>query len=244
MNNTYTMNSFDPVYINIHNLEANSANSANINNLLVYSNNYINYLNNSVIYLNNSITYLNNLVNTINVQQQQNQQQQQNHQQQQNQQQNQHNAYLLNYTFADFEKLSVANLNAIINTNCEDIYYEYISSPNNDTCAITQETFTNNDKVTILKSCGHVFNSCAIKKWLMQHQTCPNCRYNILTNSNIISYLNPDNNKIVFLYSNEFKFFLALHIESLLTNNVSENNGTENNGTENNSGYDIGLIIR
>ena len=231
MNNTYTMNSFDPVYINIHNLEANSANSANINNLLVYSNNYINYLNNSVIYLNNSITYLNNLVNTINVQQQQ----QQNHQQQQNQ----HNAYLLNYTFDDFEKLSVANLNAIINTNCEDIYYEYISSPNNDTCAITQETFTNNDKVTILKSCGHVFNSCAIKKWLMQHQTCPNCRYNILTNTNIISYLNPDNNKIVFLYSNEFKFFLALHIESLLTNNVSENNGTENN-----SSYDIGLIIR
>ena len=227
MNNTYTMNSFDPVNINIHNLETNSANSANINNLLVYSNNYINYLNNSVIYLNNSITYLNNLVNTINVQQNQ------------QQQQNQHNAYLLNYTFDDFEKLSVANLNAIINTNCEDIYYEYISSPNNDTCAITQETFTNNDKVTILKSCGHVFNSCAIKKWLMQHQTCPNCRYNILTNTNIISYLNPDNNKIVFLYSNEFKFFLALHIESLLTNNVSENNGTENN-----SSYDIGLIIR
>ena len=98
----------------------------------------------------------------------------------------------------------------------------------------------------MIKECGHIFNSCAIKKWLLEHQTCPNCRHNILTNSNIISYLNPDNNKTYFLYSSEFKFFLALHIETLLTNRQTNNeNDEENDDNENNSSsYDIGLLIR
>ena len=93
----------------------------------------------------------------------------------------------------------------------------------------------------MINECGHIFNCCAIKKWLIQHQTCPNCRYNILTNSNIISYLNPETNKIIFLYRGEFKFYFALYIETLLTSRENSNNESNN---ESNNVYDIGLLIR
>ena len=241
----------------------NIINNDNINNDTI--NNYISYLNNSVIYLNNSIIYLNNLMyynnqhnsynnqynsyNSYNNQHnnQHNNQYNSYNNQHNNQRNNQHNnAYLLNYDLDDFKKLSNINIYALIKVNTLELYYGNIENPTNDTCAITHEKFSNCDEVTMIKECGHIFNSCAIKKWLLEHQTCPNCRHNILTNSNIISYLNPDNNKTYFLYSSEFKFFLALHIETLLTNRQTNNeNDEENDDNENNSSsYDIGLLIR
>jgi hypothetical protein len=153
----------------------------------------------------------------------------------------------LDYNLGDFERLSNTNLYDLISTNSADLYYGNIENPKNETCAITHETFSNCDQVTMLKECGHIFNCCAIKKWLIDHQTCPNCRYNILTNSNIISYSNPDNNKQIFLYSNEFKFYLALHIDNLLanrrTNNENENENENNENENENNDYDIGLLI-
>jgi hypothetical protein len=164
---------------------------------------------------------------------------------------NSQNAYLLNYSLEDFENLSDVNMRALIKISTAKINYCCIAVPLNDTCPITQEEFTNNDQVTIIKNCGHIFKTHAIKNWLYQHQTCPVCRYNILTNSNIISYINPDNNKKFFLYSNEFRFYLALHIESLLTNRDSsenedtntDNTNNTNNRTEQNS-YEFGLFLR
>ena len=224
----------------------NIINNDNINNDTI--NNYISYLNNSVIYLNNSIIYLNNLMYYNNQHNNQyNSYNNQHNNQYNNQHNNQHNnAYLLNYDLDDFKKLSNINIYALIKVNTLELYYGNIENPTNDTCAITHEKFSNCDEVTMIKECGHIFNSCAIKKWLLEHQTCPNCRHNILTNSNIISYLNPDNNKTYFLYSSEFKFFLALHIETLLTNRQTNNeNDEENDDNENNSSsYDIGLLIR
>ena len=137
---------------------------------------------------------------------------------------NENNAHLLNYDLDDFIKLSNTNIYALIKLNTNDLYYGNIENPTNDSCAITHEKFSNCDEVTMIKECGHIFNSSAIKQWLIEHQTCPNCRHNILTNSNIISYSDPDNNnKTVFLYTNEFKFYLALHIETLLNNGLSNN---------------------
>ena len=221
---------------NNNNNTINNTNTINNINLLIYSNNYLNYLNNSVVYLNNSINYLNNLMVMNNYY---------NHNA--NNANNANNAYLLNYDLDDFKKLSNINIYALIKSNTQDLYYGNIEHPSNDTCAITHEKFSNCDDVTMIKECGHIFNSCAIKKWLINHQTCPNCRYNILTNSNIISYLNPENDKIYFLYSSEFKIFLALHIETLLINRqrANENENENDNENENNgSSYDIGVFIR
>jgi len=211
-------------------------NDTTMNNLLTFSNNYINYLNNSVNYLNTSITYLNNVMymnnyynanantatNTAtNIDTNTNAN---NDNANANNANNENNAYLLNYNFDDFIKLSNTNIYALIKSNTIDLYYGNIENPTNDSCAITHEKFSNCDDVTMIKECGHIFNSGAIKQWLIDHQTCPNCRHNILTNSNIISYSDPDNNnKTVFLYTNEFKFYLALHIETLLGNGLTNN---------------------
>jgi hypothetical protein len=241
-------------------INAINANTNNMDNLLTYSNNYIHYLNNSINYLNSSITYLNNLMylnnyyirynhcNHCNCNSYNNNTNDDNNVHN-NVHNNENNAYLLNYDLDDFKKLSNINIYALIKSSTIDLYYGNIENPTNDTCAITHEKFSNCDDVTMIKECGHIFNSSAIKKWLIDHQTCPNCRHNILTNSNIISYLNRENDKIYFLYSSEFKFFLALHIETLLTNrqtnNENENNENENNENVNNaSTYDIGLFLR
>jgi len=207
-------------------------NAATMNNLLTFSNNYIHYLNNSVNYLNNSITYLNNVMymnnyynhNYNHTNTNTNANANANANSASANSTNENNAHLLNYDLDDFIKLSNTNIYALIKSNTNDLYYGNIENPTNDSCAITHEKFSNCDEVTMIKECGHIFNSSAIKQWLIEHQTCPNCRHNILTNSNIISYSDPDNNnKTVFLYTNEFKFYLALHIETLLNNRLSNN---------------------
>jgi hypothetical protein len=222
MNALNTNDAINPINpINPINLNTATMNAATMNNLLTFSNNYIHYLNNSVNYLNNSITYLNNVMYMNNYY---------NHNYNHTNANvnvnsaNENNAHLLNYDLDDFIKLSNTNIYALIKSNTNDLYYGNIENPTNDSCAITHEKFSNCDEVTMIKECGHIFNSSAIKQWLIEHQTCPNCRHNILTNSNIISYSDPDNNnKTVFLYTNEFKFYLALHIETLLNNGLSNN---------------------
>ena len=210
-----------------------------LNNLLTFSNNYMHFLNSSTYNLNSLISTI------INTNYQQVPYQQVPYQQNQN-------AYLLDYKLEDFEKLSNTNVYAIIKTATEKVFYGNIENPNNDTCSITQEIFSIYDNVTRIKECNHIFNSNAIEKWLIRHQTCPNCRYNILSNTNIISYINPENNKQIFLYNNEFKFYLALYIESLLTNrgslNDAVNNSSPNNSSTNNTSpnniYEFGVFLR
>ena len=240
-----------------------STNNFNTNEALLYNilrstNNYINSSNNTIDYLNNSIYYLNNSINLLNTNAHNsmllllnnyncyNNYLNANNVNNANNANNANNsqyAYLLNYTLEDFENLSNVNMRALVKINTAKINYCCIALPLNDTCPITQEEFTNNDQVTIIKNCGHIFKTRAINNWLFEHQTCPVCRYNILTNSNIISYINPDNNKKLFLYSNEFRFYLALHIETLLTSRESSENEDANTRSEQNS-YEFGLFLR
>ena len=118
---------------------------------------------------------------------------------------------LLNYSTQDFINLSKYNLESLINNSISKLNYNNIANPLNESCAICQEDFLENEEVTIINECGHIFKSHHIINWLKQDQTCPNCRYNILTNSNIIKYVNSENMNF-FLYNNEFRFFLASNI--------------------------------
>ena len=236
MNNIdFNTNNFNANEILLYNILLNT------NNYINSSNNTIDYLNNSIYYLNNSINHINtnannslllllnnyycynNYLNATNASNATNATNASN-----NYTSNSPNAYLLNYTLDDFENLSNVNMRDLVKISTAKINYCCIAVPLNDTCPITQEEFTNNDEVTIIKNCGHIFKTRAINNWLFEHQTCPVCRHNILTNSNIISYINPYNNKRLFLYSNEFRFYLALHIESLLTNRESSENEDAN----------------
>lgn len=46
--------------------------------------------------------------------------------------------------------------------------------PITETCTICLEEVTNKPY-----ECGHVYHDKCIKKWLKEHNTCPNCRVNI-----------------------------------------------------------------
>ena len=144
-----------------------SSNNFNTNEILLYNilhstNNYINSSNNTIDYLNNSINHLNtnannslllllnnyncynNYLNANNAN---------------NANSNSPNAYLLNYTLEDFENLSNVNMRALVKINTAKINYCCIAVPLNDTCPITQEEFTNNDQVTIIKNYFYIVMS-------------------------------------------------------------------------------------
>ena len=265
---------------NSSNMEHNSSNANEIllHNILHATNNYITYSNNTINYLmtnSNAITALlfnnyncynnfltnntnTNNTNTNNTNTNTNNTNTNNTNTNTNNTNtnNTQNAYLLSYTLEDYENLSNVNIRALIKVCTAKINYCCIAVPLNDTCPITQDEFSSNDQVTIIKNCGHIFKTHAIKNWLHQHQTCPVCRFNILTNSKLISYINPDTNKKLFLYSNEFRFYLALHIENLLTNrdnthgtsamddDTNDTNDTNANTNNEQNTYEFGLFLR
>ena len=246
---------------NSSNIEHNSSNANEIllHNILHNTNNYITYSNNTINYLmanSNAITallfnnyncYNNFLTNNTNTNTNNTNTNNTN-----TNTNNTQNAYLLSYTLEDYENLSNVNIRALIKVCTAKINYCCIAVPLNDTCPITQDEFSSNDQVTIIKHCGHIFKTHAIKNWLHQHQTCPVCRFNILTNSKLISYINPDTNKKLFLYSNEFRFYLALHIENLLTNRdnthgtsaMDDDANTNANTNNEQNTYEFGLFLR
>ena len=120
-----------------------------------------------------------------------------------------------NFTYEYFEDLSLRNLQTIITNNITECSFCLLCEPLNESCSITHEDFLPQHKVTKINGCGHIFNSKAINAWLITHQSCPNCRYNILSNSNIISY-NVQESDTTFFFNIEdlIKFFCFIHQSS------------------------------
>ena len=104
-----------------------------------------------------------------------------------------------------FIELSRENLNNVIANNITRLKYSEISNPNDTVCAITQEEFQPNDDVGLINNCGHIFKYTPLLQWLRSHETCPNCRYCILTNSNLIRYRDSHLNQRFYLTSQQFR---------------------------------------
>jgi hypothetical protein len=75
-----------------------------------------------------------------------------------------------------------------------------------DACPITREPFADDERVLMLQ-CNHYFSENGLTRWLISHNTCPICRFNINSNSN-----NNNSNNI----------------------NTNNNNNNNNNNTNNN----------
>jgi len=54
-----------------------------------------------------------------------------------------------------------------------------IVSPRNRSCPISLENFTDSDMVTIIRFCGHIFNTEQLNTWFRSNCRCPICRYDI-----------------------------------------------------------------
>lgn len=59
------------------------------------------------------------------------------------------------------------------------VQYCNISSPINTQCPISMDDFNDNDMVTIIRPCGHIFQTEHLMNWFRSNCRCPVCRYDI-----------------------------------------------------------------
>ena len=59
------------------------------------------------------------------------------------------------------------------------VCYCDIVSPQNTSCPISMEEFSDNDTVTVIRYCSHIFNTEQITNWFTTNCRCPVCRYDI-----------------------------------------------------------------
>ena len=128
---------------------------------------------------------------------------------------------ILDFSNVDFNEISERNINNIIENNIHELKYEEINNPVNDSCPISQEDFTNDSNICQIKYCKHNFNKNALVNWLKRNHTCPMCRYNILTNSNMIRYTISDDT-ILILSRQEFSQYISQELINIFSN--SNNN--------------------
>lgn len=182
-----------------------------LHNSMVSLNNYIRSVNSSIEYLNNTTTNIRYMQEHINYYYHMN-----NYQVMRNNTPTHSIETSINtdteLSTEYFEELSLRNLKNIINNNITECTYCSLHEPLNESCSITHEEFLPENRVTKINSCQHIFNSKAINDWLINHQTCPNCRYNILTDSNIISYTNQESDVNYFFKVEElYKYIYFIH---------------------------------
>jgi len=66
-----------------------------------------------------------------------------------------------------------------INNGTRRVLYSNIENQLNSSCPITLENFNNDDNVTQILGCGHIFNHDSLNSWFRNHVRCPVCRYDI-----------------------------------------------------------------
>ena len=70
-----------------------------------------------------------------------------------------------------------------LNDRVEHTEFGNIVNPINTICSITHDVFEPNQRVSRIRQCGHIFNSTSLSRWLRVNNTCPTCRYNLLSGS-------------------------------------------------------------
>lgn len=66
-----------------------------------------------------------------------------------------------------------------IEASTRRVRYCDISRPINTSCPISMEEFNDNDTVTVIRHCGHIFHTDNIMNWFRTNCRCPVCRYDI-----------------------------------------------------------------
>jgi len=83
--------------------------------------------------------------------------------------------FLLNF----YDNVPVYPTREQINNGTRQVLYSNIENPLNSSCPITLENFNEDDNVTQILGCGHIFNEDSLQSWFRNHVRCPICRYDI-----------------------------------------------------------------
>ena len=93
-----------------------------------------------------------------------------------------------------FDPVEVYPTQSQIETATRRVRYSDIISPKNTSCPILLTNFNDNDMVTVIRHCSHIFNTNELNTWFRNHCNCPVCRYDIREdNSNASSAFSSEN---------------------------------------------------
>jgi hypothetical protein len=70
------------------------------------------------------------------------------------------------------------------------VRYSDIIRPNNISCPISLEPFRDEDYVSVIRFCNHIFNTNELNSWFQRNCRCPVCRYDIRNYNQNVSDLN------------------------------------------------------
>ena len=109
------------------------------------------------------------------------------------------------------------------------VRYCDIVSPTNTSCPISLTNFDDNDMVTVIRHCGHIFNTNELNRWFTSHCNCPVCRYDIrdynLNSSSVFSRVNQGASSNISSQNNNSQMSSQPNIER---NNISPLEGSVN----------------
>jgi len=120
-----------------------------------------------------------------------------------------------------FQPIDVFPSQTQIESATRTVRYGDIVSPMNRACPISLENFNDEDIVTIIRFCGHIFNRDEFTTWFRSNCRCPVCRYDIRnyqSNTEGISNIDITNNTST-----------PTNNESNISNEINEDNSPETN---------------
>jgi len=78
-----------------------------------------------------------------------------------------------------FEPIEIYPTQTQIENATRVVLYGDIVNPNNTSCPISLEPFNDNNTVSIIRHCGHIFHTNELLSWFNSNCRCPVCRYDI-----------------------------------------------------------------
>jgi hypothetical protein len=78
-----------------------------------------------------------------------------------------------------FQPVEVFPTQTQIESATRNVRYCDIVSPRNRSCPISLENFNDTDMVSVIRFCGHIFNTEQLNTWFRSNCRCPVCRYDI-----------------------------------------------------------------
>ena len=112
------------------------------------------------------------------------------------------------------------------------VRYCDISRPTNTQCPISMDEFNDNDMVTVIRPCGHIFHTEHLMNWFRTNCRCPVCRYDIRDyNSNASTEFFNNSNQYVNNNSNSNSSQSETNEEFDSSNNNVERNNTNINSS-------------